>query len=582
MISCLRSGVGFGSGVAWRKLGVIALLALTVSACGNNEPGPDADGDGVENAKDNCPDVANADQADGDADGVGDACDVCPAAADADQADGDADGVGDACDVCPSVANADQADTDGDGLGDACDICPSAADPDQLDGDGDGFGDACDVCANIADPDQSDIDGDGFGDVCDSCIPGGPGKDKVNYGRVVFEGTLDEASPVVDFKDVEIADFDQDGVNDIALLEDANFRIRVYRSNPNPGQGEQRFEADFMTALPGNGAREMTVFDANGDGFPDVVTANGSDLTLNLNQSNDDGDRVFFDSRKITFSDRYDGTFISAPWDVVAADVDADGRMDVVVLERYNVTVYFGAPDTASGFFEKEGKVVGARLQIDTLSEPEFWNPNADTEEERGTSIAVGDLDDVPGVDVMLLARNNEALLVSNIRASAAGAELMGLSNVQKKVSLTSDAGNLFRHVATGSIKQNSITDVSFLAQRAVIDNSTKPGELLVMENTDGKGSFQAYYRETLGISVSLLRMEDVSFDGYADIFLGLRFLRHTYEENLDPYEMGRTDLKISSVKALTMARGHLDSDLAPELVLAGEKKFIVLSPSCD
>ncbi|MFO1462440.1 MAG: Calx-beta domain-containing protein [bacterium] len=38
-------------------------------------PGADADGDGIANAADNCPDVANADQADSDGDGLGDACD---------------------------------------------------------------------------------------------------------------------------------------------------------------------------------------------------------------------------------------------------------------------------------------------------------------------------------------------------------------------------------------------------------------------------------------------------------------------------------------------------------------------------
>lgn len=61
----------------------------------------DGDDDGVLDSLDNCPDVANANQADEDADEVGDVCDPCPPFAD--NTDGDADGVGDACDPRPAT-----------------------------------------------------------------------------------------------------------------------------------------------------------------------------------------------------------------------------------------------------------------------------------------------------------------------------------------------------------------------------------------------------------------------------------------------------------------------------------------------
>lgn len=65
----------------------------------------DADGDGLADDADNCPDTANPSQADRDRDGVGEACDDSD-----DRPDADGDGIGDANDACPQQAGSGPAD----------------------------------------------------------------------------------------------------------------------------------------------------------------------------------------------------------------------------------------------------------------------------------------------------------------------------------------------------------------------------------------------------------------------------------------------------------------------------------------
>jgi hypothetical protein len=104
-----------------------------------------------------CIEFCAADDADGD--GVCDAFDVCPDGDDA--ADLDEDGVCDALDEC--WGGPDDADEDGDGFCDLIDVCPGGAD--DADADGDGVCDALDACAGF--DDAIDEDGSGVPDGCD-------------------------------------------------------------------------------------------------------------------------------------------------------------------------------------------------------------------------------------------------------------------------------------------------------------------------------------------------------------------------------------------------------------------------------
>jgi cytosine/adenosine deaminase-related metal-dependent hydrolase len=134
-LTSAMAGISMPAGYEYAAELYDLFLCAPADSCDLSAPtGGDADGDGIADGDDLCPDVYDPNQWDEDGDGMGDSCDECPLTVETEcegaASDMDSDGVPNEDDNCVRDANADQADRDGDGIGDVCDACPDEPSPD--------------------------------------------------------------------------------------------------------------------------------------------------------------------------------------------------------------------------------------------------------------------------------------------------------------------------------------------------------------------------------------------------------------------------------------------------------------------
>ncbi|WP_460547537.1 FG-GAP-like repeat-containing protein [Hymenobacter daeguensis] len=197
---------------------------------------------------------------------------------------------------------------------------------------------------------SGDIDGDGDLDLLTTDWPNGSGGTitvRLNDGRGTFSTsstlTLADKADGLMLADVD-ADNDLDLV--LTLANSGSLLVRPNNGNGQFGAGTATQVLDFPASV--------TAADVDGDGDLDLLTANTNGTgTVAVCVNNGSGS---FTHR---FPDTQMGAFNSGPVEVVAADLDSDGDLDIVTTNSFNSTFAVGLNAGNGTFTASSGGAVG-------------------------------------------------------------------------------------------------------------------------------------------------------------------------------------------------------------------------------
>ena len=145
--------------------------------------------------------------------------------------------------------------------------------------------------------------------------------------------------PFANSWDLEVADFNHDGIDDLVQVQDAAVQIYFGLSDGGLALGPSFTYSRY--------AVRMTIADLNADGWPDLVIIDQNTMTLDLEVNQHDGS---FEGYRLPITT---SAALTEPWSVVVADLDGDGRPDIALCGYgMGIQLYFddgGFPADAGG-----------------------------------------------------------------------------------------------------------------------------------------------------------------------------------------------------------------------------------------
>ncbi|WP_439622718.1 FG-GAP-like repeat-containing protein [Gemmata sp.] len=286
---------------------------------------------------------------------------------------------------------------------------------------------------------------------------------------------------------VAVADVNGDGKLDLIVANSITNGVSVLLNTTAPGAAALTFAPRRVFAV-GAGPAAVAVADVNGDGRPDIVTANtGSNTVSVLLNTTAPGALTPAFARHAAFATG------AAPVAVAAADVNGDGRVDVVVANRGSNSVSVLLNTTRPG-----------------AARPAFGRQTALATGAVPVAVAVGDVTGDGRADVVVANRGSNSVSVL-VNATAPGAAAPAFA-AQK----ASPAGMAPVAVALADLNGDGALDV------AVANRGSGTVSVLLNRPASGKSKVEFAARRAFatGAQPSSVAAADVNGDGRPDLLV--------------------------------------------------------------
>ena len=280
-------------------------------------------------------------------------------------------------------------------------------------------------------------------------------------------------------------DFNGDGMQDLAVVNFYDDNVSVLMNTTASGSTTLSL-ADAQDFAVGPGPEGVAVADVNGDGKPDIIVANFNDYTVSvlINTTVPGSPTASFAAQQTFFVG--DG-----PDAVVVADINGDGKPDIITSTMHTDVASVLLNTTATGAASASFSAV----QTFAVGSSPWALTASDLNGDGSPDLAVVNLDD-----------NTVSVLINTTVAASATA-----SFVAQQVF---PAGNGPQSVAAGDINGDGLPDLAVVGWAdnnvSVLLNTTTPSSTTA--------SFAAEQEFTAASASYSVSVADVNGDGLADI----------------------------------------------------------------